>query len=151
MNKAKESRSTRRARLIREGKSWRLACLEAGYGISTANRGPKAFFRDSPGIQREFIRLAEEEPYSPDLTHKIAKNRLTKAILEGKSSNVSREIELLGKFKEHDWWVHTGEAQIGIFAALAEPLPPQNLAEYDEESDEGIKAGTPKPEPKQSE
>ena len=99
---AKESRSTRRARLIREGQSWRSACLESGYSISTANRGPKAFFRDSPGAQREFIRLAEEEPYSPDLTRKMAKNRLTKAIVEGKSSNVSREIELLGKFKEHD-------------------------------------------------
>jgi hypothetical protein len=123
--------------------------LEAGYSLSTANRGPKAFFRDSPGAHREFIQLAQEEPYSPYLTHKIAKHRLTKAVLEGKSSNVSREIELLGKFKEHDWWVHNSEAQIGIFAALAEPLPPQNLAEYDEESE--IKAGTPQPEPKQSE
>jgi len=103
VNRAKESRSTRRARLIREGKSWRLACLEAGYSLSTANRGPKAFFRDSPGARREFIRLAEEEPYNPDLTRKIAKHRLTKAVLEGKSSNVSREVELLGKFKEHDW------------------------------------------------
>jgi hypothetical protein len=83
----------------------------------------------------------------------MAKNRLTKAILEGKSSNVSREIELLGKFKEHDWWVHNSEAQIGIFAALAElqPLSAEKLAEYEAESDEGIETGTPRLEAKQSE
>jgi len=112
------------------------ALLLSGYSLSTANRGPKAFFRDSPGAHKEFIRLAEEEPYSPDLTRRMAKNRLTNAILEGKSSNVSREIELLGKFKEHDWWIHNSEAQIGIFAALAEPLPPlspEELAEYEAE------------------
>jgi len=118
--------------------------LEAGYSLSTANRGPKAFFRDSPGAGREFIRLAEEEPYNPDLTRKIAKHRLTKAVLEGKSSNVSREVELLGKFKEHDWWVHNGEVQIGVFAALAEPVGEDiaKLARYEAEFD---------PEAKQSE
>ena len=76
----------------------------------------------------------------------MAKNRLTKAILEGKSSNVSREIELLGKFKEHDWWAHNGEAQIGIFAALAGPLQPlsaEKLAEYEADSDAVITSFSP--------
>jgi hypothetical protein len=35
---------------------------------------------------------------------------------------VAREIELLGKFREHDWWVHSSDVQVGIFAAeLASP------------------------------
>jgi hypothetical protein len=36
VNRAKESRSTHGARLIREGKSWRSASLEAGYSIHRA-------------------------------------------------------------------------------------------------------------------
>jgi hypothetical protein len=73
--------------------------------VSAANRGPKSYFEGSPGVRREFARLAEDEPYSPNQTRKIAKNRLTKAVLEGRPSNVAREIELLGRLKEHDWWV----------------------------------------------
>jgi len=61
------------------------------------------------------------------VTRKIAKNRLTKAVLEGKSSNVAREIELLGRFKENDWWVKPSEVQLGIFAYLCDPQTQQKI------------------------
>jgi len=116
-----QSRSARRAKLLRDGHSWRSACLLSGYSLSAANRGPKNYFEGSPGVRREFTRLVEEEAYSPDVTRKIAKNRLTKAVVEGKSSNVAREIELLGRFKEHDWWVRASDVQVGIFGQLCDP------------------------------
>ena len=123
----KESRSARRARLLREGHSWRSACLRSGYSLSTANRGAKGYFAGSPGVRREFARLVEDEPYSPDVTRKIAKNRLTKAVLEGTPSNVAREIELLGRLREHDWWVRASDVQVGIFARLCDPETHQRI------------------------
>jgi hypothetical protein len=120
MTSKKESRSVRRAKLLREGLSWRQACLRSGYSVSAANRGPKSYFEGSPGVRREFARLAEDEPYSPTMTRKIAKNRLAKAVLEGKPSNVAREVELLGRFKEHDWWIRSAETQVGIFASFCD-------------------------------
>lgn len=125
----KEPRSIRRAKLLREGLSWRQACLRSGYSLSAANRGPRSYFQGSPGVRREFARLAEDEPYSPDLTRKIAKNRLTKSVLEGKPSNVAREIELLGRLREHDWWVRASDVQVGIFAQLCDPEMGKFLAE----------------------
>jgi hypothetical protein len=73
------------------------------------------------------MRLVEDEPYSPDVTRKIAKNRLTKAVVEGRTSNVAREIELLGRFKEHDWFVRASDTQIGIFAQLCDPETHQRI------------------------
>jgi hypothetical protein len=78
-------------------------------------------------VRREFACLAGEEPFSPDVTRKIAKNRLTKAVLEGKPSNVAREIELLGRLKEHDWWVRASDVQVGIFAHLCNPETHQRI------------------------
>jgi hypothetical protein len=135
MEAKQESRSVRRAKFLRDGLSWRQACLRSGYGLSAANRGPKAYFRGNPGVQREFVRLAEDEAYSPELAHKIAKNRLIKSVLEGKSSNVAREIELLGKLKEHDWFVRNSDASVGVFVGLMESAPnmtPQDLKAYPE-------------------
>jgi len=123
----RQSRSLKRAKLLKEGKSWRQACLLAGYSVSAANRGPKSYFAGSPGVQREFMRLVEDEPYSPDVTRKIAKNRLTKAVLEGKPTNVAREIELLGRLREHDWWVRASDVQVGIFAQLCDPETHQRI------------------------
>jgi hypothetical protein len=96
--------------------------LRSGYGLSAANRGPKSYFDGSPGVRRQFARLAEDEPFSPDLTRRIAKNRLTKSVLEGKPSNVAREIELLGRLKEHDWGVRaSADIQVGIFPSFCGP------------------------------
>ena len=75
------------------------------------------------------MRLVEGEPYSPEVTRKIAKHRLAKAVVEGRSSNVAREIELLGRFKEHDWWVRASDVQVGIFAQLCDPEMGRILAE----------------------
>jgi len=123
-----ETRCAHRARLLRDGHSWRSACILSGYSLSAANRGPKGYFEGSPGVRREFARLLEEEAYSPDQTRKIAKNRLTNSVVEGKPSNVAREIELLGRFKEHDWWVKPSEVQLGIFAYLCDPEARQRIS-----------------------
>lgn len=131
-----ESRSARRARLLREGNSWRQSCLMSGYSKSAANRGPRAYFRQNPNVRREFVRLAEDDPYSPAVARKIVKNRLIESVLEGKPSNISREIELLGKFREHDWWVHGPDVQVGIFQELASHEGGQMLAAMVKKADE---------------
>jgi hypothetical protein len=62
---------------------------------------------------------------------------------------------LLGKFREHDWWVHSSDVQIGIFAELASPEAGQmldamsgKLSEYSDGQDTTAQSV---PEPKQRE
>lgn len=113
----------RRARLIRDGMSWRQACIKSGYSLATANRGPRGYMENKPGVQKDFARAAEEASYKPEFVKKAVTHRLMTAIIEGKSSEVAREAELLGKFKEHDWFVRNADVNIGVFASLAEDPP----------------------------
>jgi hypothetical protein len=41
--KPNDDRRMRRARLVRDGMSWRAACLKAGYSLSVANKGPRGY------------------------------------------------------------------------------------------------------------
>jgi hypothetical protein len=127
VNKMKNStksddRRMKRARLIRDGMSWRQASLQAGYSLSVANKGPKGYAggdgHHRPGILKDFERAAEEAVWGPDLIKKIVTHRLATAVVEGKPSNVAREAELLGKMKDVDLFVRNTDVQIGIFAAL---------------------------------
>lgn len=112
----------RRARLIRDGLSWRQACLQSGYSLATANRGPRGYLDNKPGVQKDFARAAEEVSYKPEFVKKAVTHRLMTAIIEGKSSEVAREAELLGKFKEHDFFVNPANAtSMSIIAVLADP------------------------------
>jgi len=121
----------RRARLIREGMSWRAACLEAGYSLSVANKGPRGYAHGGrnemrtrrPGILKDFERAAEETVWKPETLKKIVIHRLATSVVEGRSSDVVREAELLGKLKEHDWFIRSGETNVGIFATLIETPP----------------------------
>lgn len=127
-------RRMRRARLIRDGMSWRQACIKSGYSLATANRGPRGYMENKPGVRRDFARAAEEASYSPEFVKKAVTHRLMTAIIEGRSSDVAREAELLGRFKEHDWFVRNADLQIGIFASLAEGMvgegpPPDDTRE----------------------
>ena len=97
----------RRARLIRDGMSWRKACLLSGYSQSVADRGPRGYMdghdgHRRPGIMKDFERAAAEAVWKPEQLRKIVTHRLATAVIEGRPSNVAREAELLGKLKEVD-------------------------------------------------
>jgi hypothetical protein len=129
----KMDRRMRRARLVRDGLSWRAACLHAGYSLSVANKGARGYAQGSrnenrsrsvlrPGIAKDFERAAAEATYKPEFMKAAATHRLMTAILEGRSSDVAREIEVLGKFKEHDWFVNpTSGTTMGVFLTLGDP------------------------------
>lgn len=54
----------------------------------------------------------------PDVLKTAVKRRLVKNIEEGRDEGV-RSAQLLGKFKEHDWWVRNEDAPVGVFVALS--------------------------------
>ena len=116
-----ETRRMKRARLIRDGMSWRKACLQSGYSLSVANRGPRGYLDNKPGVVKDFERAAEDAIWKPQTLKKIVTHRLATAVVEGKPSNVAREAELLGKMKGVDLFVRNTDVQIGIFASLGAP------------------------------
>lgn len=105
-----EDRRMRRSRLIRDRMSWQQACIKSGYSLATANRGPRGYLENKPGVRKDFARAAEEASYKPEFVKKAVTHRLMKAIIEGRSSDVDREAELLGKFKEHNFFVNPTNA-----------------------------------------
>jgi hypothetical protein len=127
-----ESRRMKRARLVRDGLSWRAACLQSGYSLATANRGPRGYMENRPGVARDFERAADEAAYKPDFIKKIVTHRLMSSVIDGKPPNVAREAELLGKMRDVDLFVRNADVQLGIFAALIEP-PPLDALECDGE------------------
>src|SRR5262252_4911706 len=130
-----EDRRMKRARLIRDGLSWRQACLQSGYSLATANRGPRGYVMNNPGVVKDFERAAAEAVWRPEQLRKIVTHRLAKAVIEGKPSNVAREAELIGRMKDIDLFVRTADVQIGIFAALAEGPPQPPIRHIDEYKD----------------
>lgn len=121
----------KRARLIRNGMSWRQACLQSGYSLSVANKGPRQYAggdgHSRPGLLKDFERAAEEAAYPPEFIKKAVKHRLMQSVIEGKPSNVAREAELLGKLREVDLFVRNSDVQVGIFGLLATPEGGQML------------------------
>ncbi len=119
-------RRMKRARLIRDGMSWRQACLRSGYSPSVAERGPRGYMDGNdghrrPGVMKDFERAAKEATYKPGFLKAAAMHRLVTAIVEGRSSDVAREIEVLGKFKENDWFVNAATGTpVGIFVTLGD-------------------------------
>ena len=126
-----EDRRMKRARLVRDGMSWRAACLQAGYSLSVANKGPRGYSgadgHNRPGILKDFERAAEEAVWKPEYLKKIVTHRLATAVIEGKPSNVAREVELIGRMKDVDLFVRNGDIQVGIFGVLATPEAGQAL------------------------
>ena len=129
-----EDRRLKRARLIRDGMSWRQACLQSGYSLAVANKGPKSYIQGGnehrtrrPGIAKDFERAAEEAAYKPEFIKKAVTHRLMSSVIEGKPSNVAREAELLGRMKDVDLFVRSGDMQIGILATLVESLPLEDV------------------------
>jgi hypothetical protein len=126
MKDPKRDRRMIRARLIRDGMSWRQACLRSGYSPSVADRGPRGYIDGGdghrrPGVAKDFERAAAEVVWKPEQLRKIVTHRLATAVIEGRPSNVAREAELLGKMKEVDLFVRNVDAQVGVFAVLLDP------------------------------
>jgi hypothetical protein len=82
-----EDRRMKRARLVRDGMSWRQACLPSGYSLSVANKGPRGYSGadglSKPGVLKDFERAAEEAAYPPEFIRKAVNHRLMKSVIEG--------------------------------------------------------------------
>jgi hypothetical protein len=109
-------RRMERARLIRDGMSWRKACLLSGYSQSVADRGPRGYMNGNdghrrPGIMKDFERAAAEAVWKPEQLKKIVTHRLAISVAEGKPSNVAREAELIGRMKDVDLFVRNADVQ----------------------------------------
>jgi hypothetical protein len=64
---------------------------------------------------------------SLDRLKPLAVNRLYHEIINLKSPNAMRAIELAGRFKETDWFVRNSEVQLGVFVGIAEEKPNLNV------------------------
>jgi len=130
-----ESRRMKRARLVRDGLSWRAACLQSGYSMATANRGPRGYMENKPGVAKDFERAASEAAYRPGVPQKgcdsppnvIGDRR--KALQRCPRSRTARKDE------EVDLFVRNTDVQVGIFAALMEPPPVDLLKAIDDYKD----------------
>jgi hypothetical protein len=126
-----EDRRMKRARLVRDGLSWRQACLQAGYSLSVANKGPRGYSgadgHNRLGLLKDFERAAEEAVWKPDQLKKIVTHRLATAVIEGKASMVAREAELIGRMREVDLFVRNADVQVGIWGILSTPEASQTL------------------------
>jgi hypothetical protein len=105
-----------------EGKSFQEAMLGAGYSETVAKQGPKMMLRHSVGLRAAFER-ASKQHMRPEQLKTLAIHRLAQEIANPRHTDGVKPIEVLGKMKEFDWFVRSADIQVGIFAALAEPLP----------------------------
>lgn len=71
-------------------------------------------------MQSAFITVANEAMLDTETVKNVAKYRLFDDVVKAKDSGVTRQIELLGRMKEHDWFVRNTDVQIGVFASLAD-------------------------------
>lgn len=126
-----EDRRMKRARLVRDGMSWRQACLQSGYSLSVANKGPRGYSgadgHSRPSVRKDFERAAEEAVWKPDQLKRIVTHRLATAVIEGKPSTVAREAELIGRMKEVDPFVRNADVQVGIWGILSTPEASKTL------------------------
>jgi len=107
-------------KVILEGKSFRQGAIEAGYSQIVADKGPNIYAADKPGLQAAFILAAQKADINAETVKQVSKYRLFDDVVKAKDSGVTRQIELLGRMKEHDWFVRNTDVQIGVFASLAD-------------------------------
>lgn len=106
--------------MLKDGKSFKASALEAGYSPTVAKQGLAFMRRHSVGVDAEFIEQSKQMSYTPGELMALSKGRLVSDITRGKSSGCERAIEVLGKFKDLDWFVRNADVQIGIFAGLTD-------------------------------
>jgi len=121
--------------VIREGKSFRASAIQAGYSRAVASKGLKAAMSVSTvladAIRAEWDRVS----ISIDRLKPLALARLYREIADPESSYGVKAVEVAGKLKEADWFIRTGETNLGIFqaiiesAAIPEPADPDDFRE----------------------
>ena len=94
--------------------------LEAGYSETVAKQGPKFMLRHSVGL-RDAFEEASKLHLRPEQLKALAVYRLFQEIVNPKSRCGIKAIEVLGKMKECDWFVHGSDLQVGVFAAISDP------------------------------
>jgi hypothetical protein len=115
-----------RDKLYAETHNWRDSCLRAGYSESVANMGAKYYSKLCPrtgiGITEAVAEQLGVSGLTPKALRDMSIGKLGNAIQTDKPLPTVREIELLGKFKEHDWYVRPeSQGDTNIFAVLAQP------------------------------
>lgn len=106
--------------VVRDGKSFRQASLDAGYALSRANRGPATSVAEMPGLREAFLREATAAEMDAKSLKAVVTHRLVTDVIRGRDSGVTRQAELLGRMKEVDMFVRNTDVQVGVFAALAD-------------------------------
>lgn len=112
--------------LLRDRIPFRTAAVECGFSQNTADNGPAAMRDSTPGFA---IALAEESKRipSPEELKALAVHTLAYDLTKGQSRGLERTIELLGRFKENDWFVKSQDTQIGVLIDL--DVSPDKTAE----------------------
>ena len=108
------------ADVVLGGKPFRQAMLDEGYTEHSANRGPRNYMSDHPNMREAFTMAALQADMNAETVKQVSKYRLFDDVVKAKDSGVTRQIELLGRMKEHDWFVRNTDVQIGVFASLAD-------------------------------
>jgi hypothetical protein len=71
--------------------------------------------------------LRGEPRQERDHIKSLVKNKLVENVNAGRDDGV-RSAQLLGRFREHDWWVKDGgDMQFGVFAVLNDPAMRANI------------------------
>jgi hypothetical protein len=107
--------------VVLEGKPFKSSAIAAGYAAATAHKGQKWLCGVSADVSTAFAaetsalttrRLTELKP--------LAVKRLQAEIADPKSVAGMKAIELAGRFKENDWFVKSGDVQVGVMAVLGD-------------------------------
>jgi hypothetical protein len=114
-------------RVIREGKPFRHAAIEAGYSQNVADSGLKALMKSSKPVSEAIVRESEGLNLSLDKLKPMAIMRLYREIADIDSSLGIKAIELAGKFKETDWFVRNSDGHMGVFLTVQDQTPDVTL------------------------
>ena len=107
--------------VVREGKPFKSSVLLAGYAATTGHKGAKWLCGVSEDVATAFAaetaalttqRLIGLKP--------LAVKRLQAEISDPKSVAGMKAIELAGRFKENDWFVKSGDIQLGVMTVLGD-------------------------------
>jgi hypothetical protein len=109
--------------VIKEGKPFKMSAIAAGYSQATACKGLGPLVRDSSAVATAVNRETAALMVGLDKLKPLAINRLHAEIVNMKSSQCIKAIELAGRFKETDWFVRNTDINIGVFTALGEAGP----------------------------
>lgn len=108
--------------VIREGKTFVFSAMECGYAKSTAEQGQSYLIRASKQVADAFQKETESvmNEITVDKLKPLAVKRLHAEIVNPRSNQGMKAIELAGRFKETDWFVRAGEVNIGVFTQISE-------------------------------